>query len=574
LAARVASCAELVASFAVADRVQRLNPPNPALVSQREAEPLPRLALLVLCAAYVLPGLFGRDPWKSADITLFGYVVNIASGKTGWLAPTVGGVPADGALLPYWIGAVFVRLLSPMLDPIIAARIPFALLLALALALTWYAAYHLARSESAQPLPFAFGGEAAPVDYARAIADGAVLALIASVGLLQLGHETTPELVQLAAVALYLYGLAAGATKPAQGSSLAALAIVVLAASGGPTIAMLLVAVGVATAWRSPTPVRRTTLAWLALGTVLAVVIATALGAWAMRLGSLASSSQVFGLARQIAWFAWPAWLLALWTLWQWRHRLASWHIVVPLAVTLTLLAAWLAMAGSDRALMLSLPALAVLAAFALPTLERSAAAAIDWFSVFFFTIAVATGWVFYVAMQTGTPASLARNVAKLSPGYANAFSWPELALAIAGTVAWLWLVRWRTGRNRHPLWKSLVLPAGGVSVCFLLVMTLLLPPLDNARSYRAMMQRMTQLVPAGSCIAAPGMARAQVVALEYFGRYRVDASAGAASSGCEYLMLTRAHKPPAAPWVFVARERRNRADDDITDIYRRSVAG
>ena len=55
-----------------------------------------------------------------------------------------------------------------------------------------------------------------------------------------------------------------------------------------------------------------------------------------------------------------------------------------------TLLAVWVAMAGSDRALMLALPALAVLAAFALPTLKRSAAAAIDWFSVFFFTIAVA----------------------------------------------------------------------------------------------------------------------------------------------------------------------------------------
>jgi hypothetical protein len=551
-----------------------LNPPNPALVSQREAEPLPRLALLVLCAAYVLPGLFGRDPWKSADITSFGYIVNIASGKTGWLAPTVGGLPADGALLPYWIGAVFVRLLSPLLDPIVAARIPFALLLALALALTWYAAYHLARSESAQPLPFAFGGEAAPVDYARAIADGAVLALIASIGLLQLGHETTPELVQLAAVALYLYGLAAGATKPMRGGSLAALAIVVLAASGGPTIAMLLVVVGAAAAWRSPAPSRLPMLSWLALGAVLAVAIASALGAWAMRLGSIDSSSQVFGLARQIAWFAWPAWLLALWTLWQWRRRLASWHIVVPLAVTATLLAAWVGMAGSDRALMLALPALAVLAAFALPTLQRRAAAAIDWFSVFFFTIAVATGWVFYIAMHTGTPASLARNVARLSPGYANRFSWPELVLALAGTVAWLWLVRWRTGRNRHPLWKSLVLPAGGVSVCFLLVMTLLLPPLDNARSYRSMMQRMARLVPAGACIAAPGMARAQVVALEYFGGWRVDATDNAASSGCEFLLLTRARKAPAAPWVFVARERRNRSDDDVTDVYRRSGAG
>ena len=33
-------------------------------------------------------------------------------------------------------------------------------------------------------VPLAFGGEATPVDYARAIADGALLALIASLGLL------------------------------------------------------------------------------------------------------------------------------------------------------------------------------------------------------------------------------------------------------------------------------------------------------------------------------------------------------------------------------------------------------
>src|SRR4029078_10290005 len=154
-------------------------------------------------------------------------------------------------------------------------------------------------------------------------------------------------------------------------------------------------------------------------------------------------------LVRQIVWFAWPAWLLALWTLWQWRSHLASRHIVVPLAGATTLLAVWLAMAGGARALMLALPALAVLAAFALPTLKRSAAAAIDWFSVFFFTIAVTTGWVFYVAMQTGTPAKLAANVAKLSPGYANTFSGVALILALAGTLAWLWLVRWRTRRHR-----------------------------------------------------------------------------------------------------------------------------
>ena len=106
-----------------------LNPrerPNPALVTQRAAQRLPRLALLLFCAAYVLPGLFGRDPWKSADITAFGYMLTIAEGRTAWLAPTLGGLPPECALLPYWLGAAVIRLLSPWLDPPLAARIPFA----------------------------------------------------------------------------------------------------------------------------------------------------------------------------------------------------------------------------------------------------------------------------------------------------------------------------------------------------------------------------------------------------------------------------------------------------------------
>jgi hypothetical protein len=54
----------------------------------------------------------------------------------------------------------------------------------------------------AQPVPFAFGGEASPTDYARAIADGGLLALIACLGLAQLSHETTPALAQLGFTAL------------------------------------------------------------------------------------------------------------------------------------------------------------------------------------------------------------------------------------------------------------------------------------------------------------------------------------------------------------------------------------
>ncbi len=548
-----------------------MNSPNPALVSQREAQPLPRVALLLVCATYVLPGLFGRDPWKSADITAFGYIVDIAQGKTSWLAPTVGGLLHDGALLPYWIGAVFVKLTAAWLEPAFAARIPFAILLASALALTWYATYHLARSESAQPLPFAFGGEAMPIDYARAIADGAVLALIASLGLLQLGHETTPELAQLAAVAWFLYGVAAHRQRPIVGAVAAALALPALAASGAPSIALGLGFSASLIAWRSKLPGRRKLILAIAGGVVLAVPVASALGAWANRLGGVPDIAAVVGLVRMLGWFTWPAWILALWTLWQWRRRLLAEHLAMPLACTAALMAAWLAMAGSDRALMLALPPLAVLAAFALPTLQRSASAAIDWFSVFFFSIAAATGWVFYVAIQTGTPAKLASNVARLSPGYVNRFSALGLAFAIAGTLAWLWLVRWRAGRTRHPFWKSLVLPAGGVALCWLLVMTLLLPPLDNARGYRSMVERIALRVPATACIAAPGLLRAQVVALEYLGGYRVDAVTPAANTSCNFLLLLREPPAPGSPWRFLARERRNRNDTDVIDVYQRT---
>jgi 4-amino-4-deoxy-L-arabinose transferase-like glycosyltransferase len=544
--------------------------PNPALVSEREATPLPRIALFLLCAAYVLPGLFRRDPWKSADITAFGYILNIARDRTSWLAPTVGGLPADGAVLPYWIGAVFVKLTDGWLEPALAARIPFALLLTAALALTWYAAYHLARSESAQPLPFAFGGEAAPVDYARAIADGAVLALIACLGLLQLGHETTPELAQLAAVTLFLYGMSSSVHRPLAGGVYAALSLLALAASGAPSIAMLLAAVGIAVALRSPQAGNGRLAAFIGAGAVLGAAAATGLGAWGNRLGDFSSAGQALGLLREFAWFAWPAWFLALWTLWRWRRHLLSRHIAVPLGCTGVLVAVWLAMAGEDRALMLALPGLAVLAAFALPTLQRSASAAIDWFSIFFFTIAATAGWLFYAAMQTGSPAKLAANVAKLSPGYANTFSLASLVFALAGTLAWLWLARWRTGRNRHPLWKSLVLPASGVTLCWLLAMTLLLPPVDNARSYRSMIQRIARLVPPTGCIAAPDMPRAQVVALEYLGGYRVDAVTPLAQTRCEHLLMARTQVKPGPGWRYLGREIRLRKDDDVTDIYRR----
>ncbi len=557
--------------------------PNPALVTREAAKRLPRLALLLFCAAYVLPGLFGRDPWRGADLNAFAPMLAMAEGRADWWTPTLGGLPVDVARLPLWIGAAAIRAL-PMFDPALAARLPFAMLLALTLVAVWYATFHLARSDAAQPLPLAFGGEALPVDYARAMADGALLALIATLGLLQLGHETTPELAQLAAVACLQWAMAAAPHRgwPSRLGVLVALPL--LAACGAPAMAVALGGGLLLLCWRHADAGLKAMTPWVALAMLAAAALAASAGSWAWRVpGSL----DLAALARLLLWFLWPAWPLALWTLWGWRRHLAQRHLAIPLIGLGVALTACIGMDGSDRALMLGLPAIAVLAAFALPTLQRGHTAAIDWFSVFFFTVSAGIVWVFYAAMHTGTPAKALATILRLAPGFqVRSAAWATglaLALALLATLAWLALVRWRTGRHQEVIWKSLVLPAGGVALCWLLLMTLWLPLLDYARSNRPLAERLVRHMPTG-CIAAPGAPTSLVAALEVHGKRRVDASPQAARGTCQAMVLvialrgpTVAHSQAAAAlqagqrWQAVARERRPTDRNEEVRVYHRS---
>ncbi len=552
-----------------------MSSPTPALVTQRGARRLPRVALLLLSAAYVLPGLFDRDPWRNADLVAYAQMAAIAEGRTTWLAPTLGGVPGDTALLPHWLGALFIALLSPLIDSDVAARLPFALLLALTMASVWYTTFHLARTEAAQPAAFAFGGEADPVDYARAIADGALLALIATLGLLQLGHETTPELAQLFGVSLFLWALASAPYRHWQPRLGVIAALALLSGSGAPAMAVAIGVGGLVVCHRSSYPEVRRCVPWVAAATLAAALLSTALDAWRLRTLPL-TPADLWSITRQWAWFLWPSWLLVLWTLWRWRRQLLNRHIALPLVVVAVALVSNVAMRGSDRALMLALPGMAVLAAFALPTWKRSTSAAVDWFSMFFFSAAAITIWVVYTSLMAGLPAKPAANVTRLVPGFVAPFQPLELAFAIAGSLAWLWLVRWRTGRHREAVWKSMVLPAGGVALNWLLLMTLWLPMLDYGRSSRALVERVALTVPRGQCIAAPRLSAVQVAALEVFGRYRVDARAGSASGECAFLLQgVRLSQRPAPPpgWALAATAQGPRDRDEALAIFRRQAA-
>jgi 4-amino-4-deoxy-L-arabinose transferase-like glycosyltransferase len=276
---------------------------------------------------------------------------------------------------------------------------------------------------------------------------------------------------------------------------------------------------------------------WMGLALMAAALAASlgwALDLWRWRITETGRDAQ--SVARMLVWFTWPAWPLALWTLWRWRRQLASRHVALPLWFAAVSLVTTLITPSPDRSLLLGLPALATLAAFALPTLKRSVAALIDWFTLLFFSGCALVIWVVWLSLQTGIPAKPAANVARLAPGFEPSFSLIAFLAALAATGAWAWLVRWRAGRNRAAIWKSLVLPAGGAALCWLLLMTLWLPVLDFARSYLPVVRSLEQQMQPPGCVEVFGLDRAQLAALRFHGGF--DLRAAEPRGTCPWLVV------------------------------------
>ena len=564
-----------------------MNTTSPAIVAQSAVRRLPRTALLLLCAAYVLAGFVGRDPLKSSDVTAFGYMLELVAGTSAWWTPTLMGQPLEpAALLPHWLGAWAIQLAPAWVQSSFAARIPFIALLWIALAATWYGVYYLARSPRAQPVAFAFGGEARPTDYARALADGGLLALIACLGLAQLSHEISPALAQLSFTAIVFFGFAALPYRGRQAMAAVAIGLLGLTLSGAPAVASLLGLGGTVSCLRKQdieTPEdaqhQRRRAIGVALITLVAAAMAFVFDLWRWRVALPPAQWTTWrSLSRLLLWFTWPIWPMALWTLWRWRSQLTSGrperHVAIPLLFLAVMLGCTIFSPASDRSLLLALPALAALAAFALPTFGRSVGALIDWFTLLFFTGAAITIWVIWISLQTGVPAKPAANVAKLAQGFEPSFSLTAFVLALAATGIWAWLVRWRVGRHRAAIWKSLVLPAGGTALCWMLLMTLGLPTLNYARSYAPLVRNVVARMDGPGCVETYGFTRAQIAAFRYHGKLQLQQATAVAA--CPWLLVHSDAMPtfgaaiPAGQWTLVASIRRPADKDEDVLLFRR----
>ncbi|MDC6177443.1 glycosyltransferase family 39 protein [Ralstonia solanacearum] len=558
---------------------------------------LPRWLLLAICVIYGLSGLFYRDPWKNEDAAGFGVMWSMATGNgQDWLMPNIVGRPfVQTGPLVFWIGGAFIRVFGQWMGPSDASRLTTALFFFVTCACIWYGAYLLGRRAEVQPFEFVFGGQPSPLDYGRTLADGALLIFLACVGLAQRGHETTPLVGALCFVALTLYGLIRALDRPVQGSLIYGFGIGCLSLAGGPILPLVITLSVLVTARVTRVlPIKPLLTVALPLSLVLgwswpamAYLLAanptdavTFIREWARfdRRQYTGPTAHSLGyIARNLPPFAWPVWPLAAWAWKSWGGMRTAPHIALPLAILLPqVLLLLLQPQPGDDSFLLLIPPMAVMATFALPTLKRAAINAIDWFALLAFTLLGGFVWLVWIAKITGYPAQIARNVFRLLPGYRPTFSWTALLCALLVTAAWVLIVVWRTSRVPKAIWRAVVISAAGTTLLWVLMMTLWLPTIDYAKTYREVAQSAALALPRTyTCVQPIRIGDAQLASFAYFGHIRF----GNPEDNCDILLRHDPYEygdPSSMPnyeWRIIWEGRRPADRDERFRMYRLTEA-
>ena len=83
------------------------------------------LLAALLCAAWILPGLFAHDPWKPDEAVAFGVVYEILQGGS-WVVPSLAGEPFVEKPPLYYLTAAAVAKLASWALPLHDAYQPRA----------------------------------------------------------------------------------------------------------------------------------------------------------------------------------------------------------------------------------------------------------------------------------------------------------------------------------------------------------------------------------------------------------------------------------------------------------------
>jgi 4-amino-4-deoxy-L-arabinose transferase-like glycosyltransferase len=586
---------------------------NPVLLTEKSTQKLPRALLLCMLVAYALSGLIGRDPWRGDDAVGFGMALSIAQGHGAQQLQAVAGA-GIAAYGPLWFAVVgsFIKVLS-FLPAHVAAIVPVAISTLLAAYALWYASYYLAKTPAAQPLALAIGGQPTPIAYGRAVADGTVLLVLATVGISLRLHEISATHIQFVLLCAALLGACLWLYKPRWGLFTLCLTVFLLGAAVGlQAVISVWLWLALLTWQKIWAPLRKVpnAAALITAGTLgFAVPFALAfslnqtayaeqLWAWNIASFGLISGNRLAWLLANGAIFGWPAIPFALAALWRWRRYWQAPHIwgaVSYLAVFLVMLL--MSTRVGEGAFLTLLPGAFILAGFLLPALPRVWMNAIDWFGVMVLSVLSLFFWLVWIAMSFGWPAAFAKNVLRLVPNLDTNINGWALGIGVLATVFWISVVRWRVLSAKTVVWRAAVVWSAGSLTLWVIVGSLFMPWLNHYYTYRPVAVQMKNALHDHShCISPVRLGLAQRALFAYFSEVQfetqplqtaTDVKADdapmdtPATVACNYLLeyaslreLSSMERLPYLPegnWLLVWEGRRFREKDERFRLYQRS---
>ncbi len=479
--------------------------------------PAKAVMLGMLCLVWVCTGLIGHDPWKPDDAYSFGVVYSLLQGND-WLAPSIAGEPfmANPPLF-YWTAALFAKLFSPLLPLHDGARLASGLYTGLTLL---------------------FLGLTGRKLYGENRGWATIIILIGCLGMLVRAHQMITDLALLAGCAMMLYGFAHSQERKLYAGLWIGTGCGIGFMSKGfiaPVVFLLIAAIlpALFKNWRSRHYILSIGIAvlfslpWLAIWPYLLYEHAPKLfteWAWSHNLGNWLAyvktgpGKDALYYLKNLPWLAWPALPLAAWSIWRERRRLAQRDdLQLPLVCFLVMFTV-ISLAPNIRevfALPMLLP-VALLAAASLSMLKRGAANALDWFGLMTFALAALLMWWGWAGLLLDNHAKITLWLKDYQPGFEPAFHALPFIIALTATLLWILLV-WRVGRSMR---RAVVNWTSGITLVWILAMTLWLPWLDSGKSYRSMIISLKQAMPVHyNCVARnANMGDSQRAMLQYFG--------------------------------------------------------
>ncbi|OIR16692.1 undecaprenyl phosphate-alpha-4-amino-4-deoxy-L-arabinose arabinosyl transferase [mine drainage metagenome] len=501
-------------------------------LKEPEITPLKAGFLFLLCAAWLLTGLFGHDPWKPDEAYSFGLIYHIIQNHD-WIVPTLAGEPyLDKPPLYYWTAALFAKTLAPLLPLHDGARLATGFYTALTLLFVGLSGRELFGNNRGWP---------------------AAIILIGCLGMLVRAHEILTDNALLTGCAMMLYGYALSLRRARLGGVLIGIGLGIGFMSKGFIAPMLFLLISLGLLlfrnWRTRGYLTTLIIAllcalpwfvvwpWLLFQHSPQLFIewiwTRNIGRWFGYVRSGDFHESLYYL-KSLPWLAWPATPLAAWTVWEARKRIPQqpeFQLLLTSFVAMLLLLSFVPDINDQNGLPMLLP-IALLATAALSTVRRGAANALDWFGIMTFALLAIALWWGWAGLLLDNNAKITHWLKDYQPGFEPDFQAIPFWIAVTVTVMWIVLV-WRVGRSVR---RSLINWAAGITLLWILAMTLWLPWLDSGKSYRHMVEDLKATLPQKyNCIAGVRIGDSQRAMLQYFGAINTRHNA---SHVCDLLLV------------------------------------